>query len=106
MVLGTGASGSATLLSSVYPSSRRWRMTRTPSVGTSVDARKASEEVCAACPRETPYPVSHASTVTLRRTELILSNGFLEGECRHRPSYRGRYVGNPLMWTLQRRLIS
>jgi hypothetical protein len=44
--------------------------------------------------------------VTLRRTELVLYSGVLEGECGYRSPYGGGYVGNPLMWTLQRRLIS
>ena len=65
--------------------------------GASVDASQTEQEVPAACPGEAPYPVSGTSTVTLRRTELILSNGLLEGECGYRPSYRGGYVGNPLM---------
>ena len=45
-----------------------------PPEGAPVDARQTSEEVPAACPGEAPYPVSDASTVTLRKTELILSN--------------------------------
>src|ERR671914_1832732 len=72
----------------------------------SVDARQTPQEFSAACPGEAPYPVSGTSTVTLRRTELILCNGLLEGECGYRPTNRGGYVGNLLMWTLQRRLIS
>jgi hypothetical protein len=74
--------------------------------GASVDASQTEQEIPSACPGEAPYPVSGTSTVTLRRTELILSNGLLEGECGYRPTNRGGYVGNLLMWTLQRRLIS
>ena len=72
----------------------------------SIDACKTSEEVCAAFPGEAPYPISDASTATPMRTELVLGSGVLEGECGYRPTNRGGYVGNPLMWTLQRRHIS
>src|SRR5919107_6427754 len=74
--------------------------------GSPVNAGEMEQEVPTACPGETPYLISDASTVTLRRTELILSNGLLEGECGYRPTNRGGYVGNLLMWTLQRRHIS
>ena len=47
----------------------------------SIDACKTSEEVCAACPGETLYPVSIASTVAPRRTELVPCLGVLKGEC-------------------------
>jgi hypothetical protein len=65
--------------------------------GPPVDASETEQEVPSAYPGEAPYPVSGTSTVTLRRTELILSNGLLKRECGYRPSYRGGYVGNPLM---------
>jgi hypothetical protein len=65
--------------------------------GSPGDVCETKQEVPSACPGETPYPVSHASTVTLRRTELILSNGFLEGECGYRSPYGRGDVGNALM---------
>jgi hypothetical protein len=50
--------------------------------GASVDASETPEEVCAACPGETPYPVPNASTVAPRRTELVPCLGVLKRECR------------------------
>jgi hypothetical protein len=41
-----------------------------------------------------------------RKTELVLGSVVLEGEGGYRSPYGGGYIGNPLMWTLQRRLIS
>ena len=49
--------------------------------GASVDARETPEEVPAACPGETPYPVSNTITATPMKTELVLSSGDFEGEC-------------------------
>ena len=49
--------------------------------GASVYASETSEEVLAACPGEAPYPVSHASNMTLRRTEPVTGLGILEGKC-------------------------
>ncbi len=46
--------------------------------GASVDARDTSEEVCAACPGEAPYPLSDASTATPMSTEPVLSSGVLK----------------------------
>ena len=65
--------------------------------GSPVDACEASEEVCAALPREAPYPVSDTTTATPARTEPILSNGILEGEGGYRPSYGGGDIGTRLM---------
>ena len=74
--------------------------------GSPVNASETEQEVCAACPGETPYLISGASSETLTRPEPVLGSGVLEGECGYRPSYSRGDVGNPLMWTLQRRLIA
>jgi hypothetical protein len=50
--------------------------------GASVDACEAYEEVCAAFPGETPYPISDTTTATPIRTEPVVDRGALEGECR------------------------
>jgi hypothetical protein len=42
--------------------------------------RETSEEVSAACPGETPYTLSNASTATRRRTEAVRDLSVLEGE--------------------------
>jgi hypothetical protein len=50
--------------------------------GASVDASETPQEVCAAFPRETPHPISYASTVTQRRTrrsEPVTSLRVFEG---------------------------
>jgi hypothetical protein len=64
---------------------------------TSVDASQAPEEVPAACLGEIPYPISNTTTATPMRTELVLNNGILEGECGYRPSYCRGKVGIFLM---------
>src|ERR687890_2853773 len=74
--------------------------------GTPVDGCETEQEVPAACPGETSYLISGVSSEMLSRPEPVLDSGVLEGECRYRPTNRGGYVGNPLMLTLQRRLIS
>jgi hypothetical protein len=38
-------------------------------------------------PGETPYLISNTTTATPSRTESVLGNGLLEGECGYRPSY-------------------
>ncbi len=63
----------------------------------SIDARQTPEEVPAAFPGETPYPVSDASTTTPTGTEPVTGLGIPEGKCRYRPSYGRGNVGNPLM---------
>jgi len=65
--------------------------------GASVDTSQTEQEVPSACPGEAPYLTSSASTVTLRRTELMLSNGLLEGEGGYRPSYSIGDMGNPFI---------
>ena len=68
--------------------------------GASVDASQTEQEVPAACPGEAPSCLWYLC-VTLRRTELILCNGILEGECRYR-SPGGGCVSNPLMSRLEK----
>ena len=46
--------------------------------GSPVDASEKEQEIPSACLGETPYPISAASSDTLTRPELILSNGVLE----------------------------
>jgi hypothetical protein len=65
--------------------------------GSSVDASETEQEVPAACPGETPYLISGASSKTLTRPEPVPGLGILEGECGYRPSYGRGKVGNPLM---------
>src|SRR5215218_8531080 len=65
--------------------------------GSPVDASETEQEVPSACPGEAPYPVSGTSTVTLRRTELLLSNGLLKGEYGYRSPYGGGNIGTRLM---------
>jgi hypothetical protein len=65
--------------------------------GSPVDACEASEEVCAALPREAPYPVSDITTAMPRRTESVAILVILEGECGYRPSYGRGDIGTRLM---------
>jgi hypothetical protein len=67
--------------------------------GASVDASETPQEVPSACPGETPYPISYASTVTqwrTRRTEPVTSLKVFEGKCRYRPSYGRGDIGTRL----------
>jgi hypothetical protein len=65
--------------------------------GSPVDACEASEEVCAALPREAPYPVPDTTTAIPRRTESVAILVILEGECEYRPSYGRGDIGTRLM---------
>jgi hypothetical protein len=65
--------------------------------GSPVDASETPQEVPAACPGETPYLISGASSEMPRRSEPVTCVGLLEGECGYRPSYGRGKVGNPLM---------
>src|SRR5215204_420921 len=68
--------------------------------GSPVDASQTEQEVPTACPGETPYPISYASTVTqrsTRRTKLVTSLRVFEGKCRYRPSYSRGDISTPFM---------
>src|SRR5215218_3911704 len=62
--------------------------------GSPVDASETEQEVPSACPGETPYLISGASSETLTRPEPVLKSGVLEGEGGYRPSYCRGKAGN------------
>jgi hypothetical protein len=63
----------------------------------SIDASETEQEVPSACPGETPYLISDASSETLTRPEPVLDSGVLEGKCGYRLPYGGGDIGNVLM---------
>ncbi len=57
--------------------------------GAPVDASETSQEICAACPGEAPYPSPESSYIICMRCSPAFYLVILEGECRYRAPYGG-----------------